>query len=309
MEYYFKSLKIKEEIRDKQGVAGSYHNIGLVLCETDSIEEGMKYLRKGLGISKELGDKQWMAIGYSSLGGWQLKLGQLGEALESGQQALELAKEVGYPDNIKRAAGLLSDVYRKMGDTPLPPLNRGDCLERALEYYELEVQMRDSIVNEEHQKATIRQEMKYEYERAEIIEAQKEKEEARIQTEAESRRNNLHYSAFVLVMVILLLSLLALGRIPFTFHSYRSYKNLQQITGGLVFLTFLLLFEFVLVLADPYIEQWTGGAPGYKLLFNALLAAMIFPMHNIAEAFLKKRLFSVKRKKARSKLVSKQANE
>jgi len=44
------------------------------------------------------------------------------------------------------------------------------------------------------------------------------------------------------------------------------------------------------VLADPYIEGWSGGAPGIKLLFNAGIAALIFPMHSLFETKLKGRL-------------------
>jgi len=51
-----------------------------------------------------------------------------------------------------------------------------------------------------------------------------------------------------------------------------------------------LAFEFLLVLADPYIETWSSGAPGYKLLFNAEPAAAIFPAHAFFEGVLKKRL-------------------
>ena len=52
----------------------------------------------------------------------------------------------------------------------------------------------------------------------------------------------------------------------------------------------LILFEFLLVLADPYIDKWSGGAPGIKLLFNAGIAALIFPAHAFFETKLKGRL-------------------
>ena len=50
------------------------------------------------------------------------------------------------------------------------------------------------------------------------------------------------------------------------------------------------LFEFLLVLADPYIDRWSGGAPSIKLLFNAGIAALIFPAHAFFESKMKKRL-------------------
>ncbi|MBN4066038.1 tetratricopeptide repeat protein, partial [Candidatus Amoebophilus asiaticus] len=272
LEYYFKSLKIREDLKDKQGMAQSYHNVGSVLCEIDSIEKGMKFLKTGLVLAKKLGDKNHMGVSYSSLGGWQLKLGQVGDALESGQQALELAKEVGFPDNIKRAARLLSRVYRKQTK-----------FEQALEYYELEVQMRDSIVNEEHQKATIRQQMKYEYEKEQIRKEHEAKEKARIEAEVTARRDELHYTGMVIGLLFIGLLVAMLGFI----------KVSPKAAEGIIFIAFLIFFEFLLVLLDPYIEQWTGGAPGYKLLFNALLAGLIFPLHQFFEGRLKKSLIKV----------------
>ncbi|MBN4065765.1 tetratricopeptide repeat protein, partial [Candidatus Amoebophilus asiaticus] len=283
------------------------------------IEEGMKYLQRGLVVDEELGDKTHMAISYSSLGGWQLKLGQFGEALENGQLALELAREVGFPDKIKRAAHLLSYVYRAIGythqlHTPKSSrnkfgtgslkrrLSRAECFERALEYYELEVEMRDSIVNEEHQKATIRQQMKYEYEKAQLIKEQKEKEEARLVAEATTRNNNLQYSGILIGIILIFSGILALGKIPFTFKSYRAYKNLRQLSEGLIFLTFLLFFEFVLVLLDPLIEAYSGGGPAYKLLFNAVVAACIFPLHQFFESKMKKRIVNTERLRLKKQL-------
>jgi len=51
-----------------------------------------------------------------------------------------------------------------------------------------------------------------------------------------------------------------------------------------------LFFEFTLVLLDPYIETYSSGEPAWKLLFNAVLAAMIFPLHSFFEATIKRRL-------------------
>ena len=64
----------------------------------------------------------------------------------------------------------------------------------------------------------------------------------------------------------------------------------EKFAEGLIFFTFLLFFEFCLVLLDPLIEDWSGGEPLYKLLFNAILAGAIFPAHAFFENTLKNRL-------------------
>ena len=63
---------------------------------------------------------------------------------------------------------------------------------------------------------------------------------------------------------------------------------------GITFFAFLLFFEFMLVLLDPYIDKYSSGEPVYKLLINALVAAAIFPLNALFEKVLKRRLMKKK---------------
>ena len=297
LKHYFLSLRLRKEFKDKKGMAESYHNIGNTLCELDSLEKGMRYLQLGLGLVKELGFKARISDDYSAIARWQLNSGQVQDALESGLKAMVMAKEIGNVEYIKRAANLLSDVYRKLGNAhpkspPRGGLVAGAYWEKALEYYELEIEMRDSIVNEENTKATIRQQMKYEHEKEQIIAEQARQDQLRIINEQLSRRDNLHYSAIFIGILILFGGVLMLGFV-------RVRPNDVE---GIIFISFLILFEFVLVLADPHIEQYTGGAPGYKLLFNAGIAGLMFPLHQFFERKLKKRIIKVQRKKLKKRM-------
>ena len=163
----------------------------------------------------------------------------------------------------------MSKVARKQGN-----------FKEALEMYELHIQMRDSINNEETQKATIRQQTRYEFEKAQLVKEQEEKETARVLAEATSRRDNLQYSIVLICLLVIGLIVAMLGRLSLPI----------RLAEGLIFFAFLILFEFILVLADPYVDNWTGGAPGLKLMINACVAALIFPLHAFFEAKLKGRL-------------------
>ncbi|PCH67166.1 MAG: hypothetical protein COC01_06460 [Bacteroidetes bacterium] len=299
MEYFFLSLKLREETKDKKGMANSYQNIGSVLCQLDSLpgrpaglEVGMRYLELGLELHKELGHKDGISSSLSAIGGWQLQLGPVEIALESGLEALVLAKEIGHVENINRAAKLLSEVYRKKGN-----------FNQALTMYELEIQMRDSIVNEENTKVTISQQMKYEYEKEQIRKEHETQEQLRINNEQLARRNNLHYSGIVIGLLILTIIIPLLGGFV-TLIGVEGRGGLisPRALEGTIFITFLIFFEFLIVLMDPYIEQWTGGAPGYKLLINAGLAGLIFPIHQFFERRLKQQLIKIERKKLLQKM-------
>jgi hypothetical protein len=151
---------------------------------------------------------------------------------------------------------------------------------KALEMYKLHIQMKDSINNEATQKATIRQQTQHEFEKAQIVKENEAKELARIEAEATGRRNNLQYSLIFLGILVMFGIVLSLGFI----------KVSPNIAGGLIFFAFLILFEFVLVFTEPYLEQYTNGEPMYNLLANSVLALLIFPVHSILERLLKKRI-------------------
>jgi len=170
----------------------------------------------------------------------------------------------------------------------------------SLEHYKQYSILKDSVFNEEKSKDLGKLEAKHEFEMAEQERKRQEEEQQRILTEQTERRNLLQYSGILLFILLLFFAVFLLstrfkspltgGRLPL---AIRGVSPRQA--EGLIFITFLLVFEFLLVLTDPYLEQYTGGEPAYKLIINAGLAGLIFPLHSIAESKLKQRLFSAKR--------------
>ena len=90
----------------------------------------------------------------------------------------------------------------------------------------------------------------------------------------------MQYSLIFLGILVLFGIVLSLGFI----------KVSPNIAEGLIFFAFLILFEFVLVFTEPYLENYTNGEPMYNLLANSVLAILIFPVHAILEKLLKKRI-------------------
>ena len=269
LEYHLKSLKIKEENGYKSGMATSMNNIGLIYTKHGDVAKGLKYYQSSLKIREEIGDKEGAAISINNMGVIYLDKGDIKTAKAYAQKSMDLASELGIPEVIKRSAALFSDLYKEEGD-----------YKNSLEMYELEIQMRDSMKNEETEKATIRQQTKYEFEKAQLITEQHEKDAGRKMQEVRNRRDNLQYSVILIAILALFAGVLGLG-----------FINVSERTAeGIIFFSFLILFEFLLVLADPYIDNWSGGAPGIKLLFNAGIAALIFPAHAFFEGRLKGRL-------------------
>ncbi|MDP2387828.1 MAG: tetratricopeptide repeat protein [Bacteroidota bacterium] len=170
LEYCYKSLKMMEELKDKKGIATLYTNIGTLLVKNNEIDKGFDYLNKSLALKKELNDQEGYALSLNIIGNIYFTIGKTDKALEFGVQALKLNQQLGYPDHIRRSAELLKRVYEKQSN-----------YKKALEMHELYVLMKDSVNNEETRKASIKNQLKYEYEKKAAADSVKAGEEKKIQ--------------------------------------------------------------------------------------------------------------------------------
>jgi len=198
-----------------------------------------------------------------------MKKGEYNHALTYYQKATMLADSIGALIEESEAHSRLAECYEKMGKH-----------QNALEHYKQYTILKDSIFNEEKSKDLGKLEAKHEFETAEIQRKRTEEEQAKQEAATKSRRDNLQYSGILIFLVLVFAGVFALGRFSIPI----------RLAEGLIFFAFLLFFEFTLVMLDPYIEQYSSGAPAIKLGFNAVLAGLIFPLHSLFEAKLKGRL-------------------
>ncbi|MBK9285318.1 MAG: tetratricopeptide repeat protein [Sphingobacteriaceae bacterium] len=154
LNYYNKSLKIQEEIGDKIGIAITLNNIGGIYKSQKNYVNSLAYYHKSLKIQEEVDDKNGAAYTLSNIGVTYLYQKNYSKALDFCLKSMKVSKELGFPENIKAAAITLNKVYKATNNHKL-----------ALENYELYIQMRDSINNESNRKASIRSQLKYEYEK------------------------------------------------------------------------------------------------------------------------------------------------
>ena len=273
LEYYFKALKINEEIGNKNQITNNLNNIGLVYSGQGDYPKALEYFFKALKLSEELGDKNGIAANLGNIGETYIKQKKYKEAEEYLLKALATSTEIGALDLIKGLHELLSNLYSKTNHYQL-----------AYEHYKLFTAVKDSLFNEDKSKEIGRLEMQHEIEMAEMERERKAVEELKIKTQKRERKNLLQYSGMFIGLIIIGLFVTLLGFV----------KVKPWVAEGIIFFVFLLFFEFLLVLLDPYMDNFTNGEPAYKLLINALVAACIFPLHAFFEKMLKKRLMKKK---------------
>ena len=154
IEYYERSMKIREELKDKSGISGALLNIGSVYMDDKKFDQAYDHFNRALKISEELNEKAQVVMILASLSRVKIAQNKIEEALVLAKRGFAMSKELGYPEKIQHSADNLKAIYQKQGK-----------YKEALEMYELYIRMSDSLSNESTRRASVRSQLKYEYEK------------------------------------------------------------------------------------------------------------------------------------------------
>jgi tetratricopeptide (TPR) repeat protein len=202
LDYYFKGLGMMEALGDKLGISSCLNNIGKAYFLRGETKKALDYYKKSLSIMEEIGNKEGMSYLLNNIASATLKSGSAEEAKKYATKSLALGRELGFPENIRKAAATLKDIYKKQKN-----------FKEALAMYSLEIQMSDSINNEKNRKATIKKDLQYQYEKktaadsTKNAEAQKVKNAQLLAQQAELKHEKtqrfLLYSGLIIIIAFL----------------------------------------------------------------------------------------------------------
>jgi len=314
LDHYRRSLKLARQLNDKAGIARIYNNIGTLYATLpDSVpgisrdstqrlyERAMELQQKSLQITKEIGAAESMTYALNGIGALYLKMGngnwengnwEIGElgnwekAVKHYERSAQIADSIRAKPQMVEAFEKLAEAYAKLGgstspllDTPLPPLpggtglttalergTRAEYFEKAYEYHVKYSKVKEEIFNEKKSKELGRQEMAHEYELEQIERVQREERAAKAKASLHLR----YYWIIIAFLVVLFLGILFSGWFAIG----------EKMAKSLIFVSVILLFEFILVLIDPLIDQYTGGNPALKFAINGSIALLMIPVHN-----------------------------
>lgn len=214
LEYYKKSYKIQVENDNKPGIAMCLNNLGNIYKNLGDATKSLEYHLKSLKLNETIGNKNGTTLSLINIGTLHKIEGDNPKALEYGKKGLALAQKINYPDKIKSAAHLLSNVYQKLGN-----------YKEALEMRNLEIQMRDSINNEATQKATAQQEAKYEYEKQKTIDDAAHDKQIALEQEEQKKQRIISISIGVGLLLVVIFLLFVFNRLRVT----RKQKQIIEI--------------------------------------------------------------------------------
>lgn len=258
LEYFDKTFEIKKSLGDKKGIAGTYNNIGIIYQEKavanpngpsfnkdalmalkyfSSASEIYKsldypednayiesnigliylmqnktdlakaYIERSLKIFEENEIKDGMASCYINLGALMTELGKPDMAKKYYEKALSISTGMGNYTATKDCYEGLYKFYLKQNDCKL-----------ALSNYQLFINYRDSLLNQENTKKVVQAQMNYEFEKqVQVAKLEQEKKDAAAQVEKQKQVyiRNLLTGGFIVLLL-------------FAVFIYRSFRSKQK---------------------------------------------------------------------------------
>jgi tetratricopeptide (TPR) repeat protein len=175
LDLYIKSLKLRQEIGDRDGIAKIYNNLGACYYYQHDMSSALDYYKKSLEIQRILGNKMSAEDALLNIAGVYIVLKKYPIAHLYADSAVTSSRELGFPINISNSEHRLSQVDSAIGN-----------YSEAFYHYKQYIIFKDSISNEKNRKASLRNQLKYEFEKKEaVLKEQQEKE--RVITENKNR--------------------------------------------------------------------------------------------------------------------------
>jgi tetratricopeptide (TPR) repeat protein len=269
LELFFEVQQMYLRLKDKKGLAGTYNSFGLVYKAQNDTANAIKYYEMGLKLCKEINYRALYVTLLGNLAGIYRNQKKYAEALELYEEHYKLAAELDDVEDLIASGNGFAGVYIAMANDASSEADKRKLLGRALPYalqamkvskklgytqhivssgfklfpiykglgrskealetYELTIKMRDSLTGETNRKASLRAQLKYEYEKQATADSVAHAKENEIKSAELSRqaaeikaKKNQQYALFGGLGLVILFSI-------FMFRRYRITQKQKMI--------------------------------------------------------------------------------
>jgi tetratricopeptide (TPR) repeat protein len=191
---------------------------------------------------------------YDEMGEFYKKQGMDDKAIGYYLKEEDVGRRVGDLKILEQAAQNLDSLYWRIKD-----------YSRAYAYHTQYAQYSDSLRNLGKETELLKLEVGNDGRRRE--------RQAREEEQDRERRHNVQYMGFTAGLVVLFILLVMMGWLAVP----------ASVIRGLGFLSFIFLFEFIILLTDKQIADLTHDEPWKVLLIKIGLAAILLPLHHWSE--------------------------
>ncbi|NOQ73959.1 MAG: tetratricopeptide repeat protein [Crocinitomix sp.] len=134
LEYYQRGLKINKEIGKKRGYAINLINIGLVYADQHDYTEALSYYERSLKINEEIENKQEIVNCLTNIGVVHADQGNYTEALDYYERSLKIGQEIGAKRRVALSLNNIGLIYADQANYHL-----------ALDYYLRSIKIREEV--------------------------------------------------------------------------------------------------------------------------------------------------------------------
>lgn len=116
LEYFFKALKINEQINERTGIAQNFGNIGIIYKTQKDYTNALVYYSKALAMFEMLNNKDGIGTNLGNIGITYEMLKDYDKALDYQTRALKVYEKLGNKRSIAHNLGNIGLVYDDMGN-------------------------------------------------------------------------------------------------------------------------------------------------------------------------------------------------
>ena len=294
LKMYEKSIHTADTFRFDLLKVNAYHKTFLLYLKTQQYEKGMQFLyahRDMLDILHKLGVNYYinelLAVNYT-------KQGRYDSAMYYYRKSEPEALANAEPDFLFDLDMNFGEYYRKTKNLAQAVLycNKAYVLAASTNALDQEAQSTDSLEKLyvavgnypaalvcEQRGSAERDSIRTQTQATDLMKLEVENDQrrrerlTREELERTEHRHNTQYMGFTMGLVVLFVALVMLARLSVPVWLIRA----------LVFVSFIFLFEFIIMLADKQIQGWTAEEPWKVLLLKIVLAAGMVPLHHWLE--------------------------
>ncbi len=169
LDNYKKALKLKKELNDIQGICLANNNIGNIYAQMGEYAQAIETYQNSLTSYKEINDKSGLSLITGNISALYIMLSDsmaystsakekyLNKALEFGIESYNIAKNINSIPQISESSYNLKNAYKKLGN-----------LSKAIYFYDIYIETKDSMYQEEKTRSIAEMETKYQSEKQQL---------------------------------------------------------------------------------------------------------------------------------------------
>ncbi len=144
IEYYNKSMAIREELNDEKGLSSLYNNLCFLYMNKSDYDQAMQYAEKAIIIRRKLGNKKDLAVSLRTYTNLLLSKGEMDKALISAKESLECSESLNDLNGKALANSVIGNILLEKGEYK-------DALNHFNTAEEMAINFKDSLLLSSYQ--------------------------------------------------------------------------------------------------------------------------------------------------------------